>query len=102
MMGADSQNQVVALPGSCEIGLGVVDNLVCAKVSHLVYIPGAANRSHFSPECFGNLNGKCANAARCAFDKNLMAWPNSSLVTKSLERRARRDGYCRCLLKRQA
>ena len=46
----DIENQVVALPGSCEVFLHIVDDMVCThRAQHLEFL-GAVHASHFSRE----------------------------------------------------
>jgi len=100
MMSVRGQDQIVPLPAPREIYLGVIDDMVCANRSRRVHIPRAAHSSDFSPERFGNLHRKCTHTTRRAFNKNLVAWLDPSLVTKTLQRRACRDWYRGRVLKR--
>src|SRR5882724_4440557 len=101
MMSIRSQNQIVPLPALREIYLGVIDDMVGANRSRCVQIPRAAHGSDFSPEHFGNLHRKCTHTTRRTFNKNLLTWPDPSLVSKTLQRRACRD-WDRCrVLKRE-
>src|SRR5260370_24384636 len=84
MMGIRTQDQVVALPAQREIFSRVINDMVGANRSRRVHIPRAAHGSDLSSERFGNLDRKFANAARRAINQNLLAWLDSSLITKTL------------------
>src|SRR5205807_7038158 len=80
-----SENQVITLPISGEIFLCVINDMVCAKRSRRVHFPGAAHRSDFSPERFGNLDRKRTNTTRRAIHQNLVARLDPPLITKALK-----------------
>src|SRR6266478_3601043 len=99
MMGIRTQDQVVGLPAQREIFSSVINDMVGANRSRRVHIPRAAHGSDLSSERFGNLDRKCANAARRAINQNLLAWLDSSLITKTLKGGDCRDWHGGCVLK---
>src|SRR5207245_5570808 len=60
----DIEHQVIALPTSGEVLLGVVDDVVRAKRSGDVDVPGAADGGHLRTERLGDLDGERAHASR--------------------------------------
>src|ERR1035438_4018807 len=83
MIGVRSHDQIVTLPALREIFPRVINDMVCANRPRRVHIPGAAYGGDFSPERFGNLDCKCTHPTRRAIDKNLVAWLDPSLITKT-------------------
>src|ERR1035437_5148291 len=96
-----SQDQIVSLPAASEIFPRVIDEMDRADRSRDLQIPCAANGCDFSPEGFGDLDCKRADAAGGAINQNLVAGLNPSLVAKALESCDCRDKHGARLLKRQ-
>src|SRR2546423_14622611 len=65
-------NQVVMLPIPGKIFLRVINHVVCANGAYHTHIPCAAYAGDFSPECFGNLHGKCPHPTRGTIHQNLL------------------------------
>src|SRR5574341_2380064 len=86
MVSVNGQNQVITLLILGEIYSRVINNVVCPNGARDVQVPRAAYGSHFRPEGFGNLHGKCTHAARRPINENLLPWLNSSFIAKSLKR----------------
>src|SRR5579862_4117587 len=95
------ENQIVALPASSEILLGVIDHLIRADRSDHLHIPGAAYAGHVGPERLGDLYRERTHASRRAIYQDLLPWLDVSLVAQTLKCGQRRDRDARRLLKGQ-
>ena len=73
MVANQVEEHVVALRALGEILFRVVDNMASTKRADHLNIAGAANTGHLRAEGLRDLHSKCANAARCAIDQNLLA-----------------------------
>jgi hypothetical protein len=100
MMGVRTEDEIVTLPAPREILLRVINDVVCAKRSRDVQIPGAAHGSDFGSEQFGNLKREGTHSTGGSINQNFLAWLDLSFVAKALKGSERRDGYSGCVLKR--
>src|SRR3972149_10384591 len=100
MITVNGKNQVVILPVSGEIFLGVINHVVCPNGARHVQIPRAAHGGHLSPERFGKLYCKRTHSARGALDQNLLPGPDPSSVADTLQSSERRHRHGRCFLER--
>src|SRR6266699_6457885 len=80
-----SKNEVIPLPIFGEIFLRVINDLVCAKRAHHVYIPRAAYGSDFSSERFGNLHGERPHTTTRTMNQHLLSELYLSFSAKALQ-----------------
>src|SRR5207237_2554619 len=79
-------DHVVMLIRLRKIFPGVIDHVIGADRFHKIDIPRAADSSYFCAECFRDLDGKSADAARRAVDQNFLSGLAVSLVAETLSR----------------
>src|SRR6266498_6002019 len=78
-------DQVVTLPVSGEVFLGIVDEMICADRADHVQIRRAGYSRHLGPEGFGNLHSKCSHATTRTVDQYFLPGLDLSMVTKGLQ-----------------
>ena len=100
MMGVRRQDQIVTLPAPREIYLGVIKNMVCAKRSAVSTFLVLHTAVTSAPKALAICTANVPTPPDAPSIKNLAAWPDPSLVAKTLQRGACRDGYCCRILKR--
>src|SRR5438105_11176451 len=78
-------NHVVMLIRLRKIFPGVIDHVISADRFHQIDVARAANAGDLGAECFRDLDGKSADAARRAVDQNFLSGLNVSLVAETLQ-----------------
>src|ERR687893_3008252 len=95
------EDEIVVLPTSGEVLLGVVDDVVCAERSDQLYVPRAAHAGHLSVEGLGDLHGEGPHASRRPDDQDLVPWLDPSVVAQTLQGCRRSQGYGRRVVERE-
>ena len=78
-------DEVVSRPGSGDVCLSVVDDVVGASRAHHVHLSGAAHPRDLGSEILGNLYCEGPDAPGRSVDQNVFAGLQSTGVTERLE-----------------
>ena len=92
------EDEVVALPASREVVLGVVDDVIGTYGSDHLHVAGAAHAGHLGTERPGNLHGEGADAPGSAVDQDLLPGADAA---QGLEGDLSGHRYGRRLLERE-
>src|SRR5712664_2950445 len=85
MSSSNVDDQVVTLPVSCEIFLGIIDHVVCAQLADKVETLCARHSRDFGSKRLGNLNRERSYSTTGAVDQYFLSGLYMPMVTDSLE-----------------
>src|SRR5918997_5403903 len=95
------EDEIVVLPTSGEVLLGVVDDVICAERSDQLYVPRAAHAGHLGVEGLGDLYGQGPYASRRTDDQDLVPRLDPPVVAQTLQGSRRGQGHGRRLVERE-
>jgi hypothetical protein len=101
MVSRDVEDEVVALAGSGEILLRVIDDPVRADRPEHLELPGAVHGGHVCSVRLGELHGDGPHTSTRAVDQDLLSRLGPSLIAETLDRDGSGGEHCRGLFERE-